>query len=369
MKNAKRVDFRFKIKGNGIVNYDSGEQKWVFNNSKESNGKRHRMSYFDGDNVMYAKKNFYEDKNGDLQYKIKISNNCIINAIFSNDAVAQNPAIVHHENILFNFIASPVALLRGYMIPVKNDMALKRKSPISISDAEQVSKSLSQIETFSRSGQKGQNKDAKDNTFFKKETVGEIEYAGEGSINLAEMQFVSADPQYDRFSFDPDKFELYKNNLKPRMSNFNSEMGDFQLKTSTIEIPEFGFKLSSENVLFLVKEFFKRFLMFSIEKRGGRAHMFELQYKVVVDPIEEINNKEENWITLHSQKDIDNINFQTEDFYILQDPKEIKKVKEEMKKNEAETKMKNNVIAQKKADAKDKARADKNKAKSKSGKK
>jgi hypothetical protein len=134
---------------------------------------------------------------------------------------------------------------------------IKRKSPLTINDAEQTSNGVSYLETFSRSGQKIEKDDAADiggTTFFKKETIGKIKYFTEGNINLSQLQFISCDPIFDRFSFNSDSFRIYKQVLENTLPNFDSELGYYTLSSSVVDQSEHGIKLSEENVIFLVKE-------------------------------------------------------------------------------------------------------------------
>ena len=314
MKNAKRIDFRITLDGKGIVNYDDSEQKWMFKDRK-SNNLRHHL---DGDynNNNYAKKNFYKDSKGDLQYKLKISNNCLMHEVFKEDSVSQTTELTYNENIFLHYLANPSTILRGYLLMEKDKNSFKKKSATAITDAEDVNFSNSNLEVFSRSGKKNMEADKKDNTFFYKETTGDIEYKSEGSMNLLELQFNSLSDKFDRMSFNPDLFPKYKKILQMQIPNFNSELGYYILKTSAIKIPELGYLFSSENVVFLVKEFFTRLCKFNIAKRGGFARIKELQYRIVTDPIEAIFNPEQGWKTIKSAKDIDSIQFECDPAYV-----------------------------------------------------
>ena len=242
---VKNVLLRLNIDGIGVVNYDSNDQKWIMNQVKNSEFNKHN-------NVSYAKKNFYRDEEDSLSYKLKISSDCIRNAIFAQDMIAQSPNISHNDMVLNSFIGDPNSMIRGYMFAEKGKSALKRKSALTICDAEQTCNAQSYIETFARSGEKTTDENKADNTFFKKETVGEIKYGSIGSIDLQELQFVSCDLVFDRYAFNADQFNKFKAFLGTKMPNFVSELGYFQLKDSMIQIPEHGFKFSDENVVFIM---------------------------------------------------------------------------------------------------------------------
>lgn len=364
-KKAKRIDFRVQLTGEGIVNYDSKDQKWIFNNHKTETTPVHRLSC-KFDNVSYAKKNFYIDDNGELTYKIKLSNGFLANEMFNEDCVAQHPNILmQHEHLLYHYLASPSSIIRGYLFPIEHSNSINRKSAFSLPEVEQTCNAISYLETCSRSGQKGQS-DKTDNTFFKKETVGKIKYAGEGSINLAEMQFVSCDQQYDRVSFNSDMFEIYSRNLGMKMPNFNSKLGYYQLQTSCILVPEYGFKFSNENMIFLVKEMLEKVYGIRVFKRSGSVEVEKLQYKIIYDAIEDAENREENWVTINSLKDIENITFEMEDFYTLQDESKVKQMFKEIEENKQKIKENNELINLEKTASKAEKKNKKESQKSKS---
>jgi hypothetical protein len=135
----KSILFKGTIKGNGIVNYDGKGQKWMLIKHKSSEG----GSELKFDNFKVAKHAFIKtgnDDNGKPQYdvRLKISSNCLRNAIFQEDQPFQNSMILHSKKLLNMSIASVASLLRGYMFEQEGFTGLKRKSPVIITDAEQT---------------------------------------------------------------------------------------------------------------------------------------------------------------------------------------------------------------------------------------
>lgn len=342
---VKSIIFKTDLIGNGIVNMDSNEQKFIFNGTDSHLKSFHR-------NTSYSKKNFYRDEEGNLTYKIKISSDCLKNAMFKNDVISQSPKITHEDAVLYSYIASPMSLIRGYMFANKTE-TLKRSGAFNICDAEQTCNSVSYMETFSKSGEKITNdvdSDKSDNSFYKKETIGNISYSTIGSIDLMGLQFVSADQVFDRYSLNPDKFSIYKSFLKLRLNNFNSELGYYGIKNTVLDIPEFGFKLSDENVIELVKETLKRMLLINIKRKGAFANVSSLKIKLVYDPLVDTMSSKDNWIEIKTQEDIDNLSFEVEDFYTEVNTENAKKLradiekafKEEQLKSKKEKKEKDN---------------------------
>jgi hypothetical protein len=317
MQKAKNLLFRLKLRGNGIVNYDSSEQRFMFNGTDLNHMKTMH------NNTSYAKKKFY--KEGDsTTYKISISSDCLRHELFSEDVKFQSPNIINQEHLLYSFIASPASLLRGYLFADTKE-TLKRKGPLTITNAEQTCNAISHIETFSRSGlkiEKGEDsgKDTKsDNSFFKKEVVGNIEYQSLGTIDLMQLQFVSCDQVFDRYSFNPDMFNIYKTFLKTKFPSFDSELGYYQINGSSIEIPEYGFKLNNDNVLSLVRLMMAKLLTLNVRRKNAFVETAELEYKVVYDVFEDTFSNEDGWVTLKNASDISAINFDVQDFYVEED--------------------------------------------------
>lgn len=328
-KKVKNVLISLDIEGRGIVNNDSTEQKWVF--LKEKGESSHHLFSKDN-NVSYSKKNFYYDENGKLLYKIKISEGCMKKTIFNEDMITQTPNIAHHDALLYSFIASPMSLVRGYMFANKTD-TLKRSGALTLTDAEQTSSNLSYLETFTKSGPKtddSKGKDEKETSFFKKETVGEIKYTAKGDIDVMALQFVSCDPIFDRYSFNPDKYELFSNFINKRIPNYDGKLGFYKQKTSFIEIPEEGILLSNENVVFLVKDALKKILKMNIKRSSAYAKVETLRIKLVTDTLTDTFSNENGWITLKTESDIDNLNFDVEDFYEELDLEKAKALRESL---------------------------------------
>jgi len=334
MKKVKNVMFRITIKGNGIVNYDSGEQKNVwkeFKNKKEFDKKN--------DNYIFAKKNYYSSSDGELEYKTKISSDCLRHNIFIDDIPFQSPNIASVPELLLQFIASPAALTRGYFFGVRGDSSIKRSTKLDIIDAEQTNNAISDLEFFSRSGEKN------DTSIFNKETIGNVEYKTNGSIDLEELQFCSCDEKFDRYSFNPDLFPQYKKILQTKLKSFNSELGFYKIKGTCIDISEYGFKLSNDDMLSLIKYLFIKILKLNIKRSKAFAKTDSLEYKLVYDPFEDKLNDNEGWITINNLDDINNINFEIEDHYIKTDTEDslaIRKTLDDKAKEKKEIKDKEN---------------------------
>lgn len=339
MKKVKNILFRMNVAGQGIVNNDSNDQKWTLFQMKGMDNLKERYG-----NVMFAKKNFYKDAEGNISYRLKISSDCLKHEIFRGDMFAQSPNICHDPNLLCSFIASPAGLVRGYMF-TEGKESLKRKSALSITDAEQTNDALSYVETCSRSGEKTSDDTVGDTTFFKKETVGQTTYFSQGSIDLKQLQFVSADSLFDRYALNPDDFKTYKDFLRLRMPSFDGQLGYYMMAGTSVKLAEYGVKLSNEDVVFLVNDILRRLKTLNIQKSGAFARASKVEFKLVYDPLVDTFENEDGWTEVSSKP----ISFEVEEFYLLQDEKEAKAIREQVVKNRAEA------VGQRKADKAEKA--------------
>lgn len=343
MKNVKNIQFRMKLKGQGTVNFDSTDQKFMMNRVKGH-------AYNRNDNVSYAKKKFFEDEDGNLTYKLSISSGCITHDIFKDEVPYQSNNVINSKPLLVSYLANPSSILRGYMFASRVGDNLKRKSAVTLVDAIQSNNSVSYIDTFSKSGKKNEDTEETDNTFFKKETIGEVEYESHGFIDLMQLQFMSCDQIFDRYGLNPDNFELYKKFLKSKMPSFDGELGYYTIATNTIRIPEYGFMFSNEDILTLVKVFFMNLLKTKITRKDGYAEVESLEYKLIQDVIDD-SKSEEGWIEIKNSSDINAIDFTAEKFYVEEDgteaeelrkaileDMEAKKVQKKAKKAEKESK-------------------------------
>lgn len=314
---TKSILFRYKLKGKGIVNYDSSEQKFIHNKYKTD-------LRYSNNNVSYAKKHFYKNEDNELDWDIIISSNCLRHNIFIKDAYSQSQTLQKSDELLYHNISSISSLLRGYT-HVNSNSGIKRKSPITITDAVQTNNSKSTLETMSKSGNKDSGKVGTDgnmiasDTFFSKETIGDIEYTGEGQIDLMQLCFLPCSQEFDRYGFNPDLINLYK-----KYFNFwtnaigikdDIEIKDYTIKNSHVRISEKGILFSNETINILVKEFFIRMLEFNIKKAGAFANLSELEYKIVNDPLRDTFYSDDNWIKITNKSDIDNISFNVHEFY------------------------------------------------------
>jgi hypothetical protein len=275
---TKAIRFRGIIKSSGIVNFDGKGAKWLLKKAKPDN-----ISQLSHDNVKVAKHAITQttNKDGDpvLNAVLKISKDCIRQGIFNEDQPNHNPGIVHAQKLFIKLLASAAGLLRGYMFA---DQGIKRKSPVYISDAVQISNNVSTFDIGTLNAPKDQKETADDVsglTMHYKESIGGIvSYEFEGAIDLTELQFISLSEVYDRKAMNVNYIDEYLAELKKVLGSAVPGKKFYIKKTAVNGLPEEGILLTSDQTKFLVGEFFKRLIDIEIMRgASGRAWLDKLE--------------------------------------------------------------------------------------------
>jgi len=308
--NVQNILFRVKLKGNGIVNFDSDNQKWDL----VKHGIKHLVPTDDNNqmvsNTKYAKKRFFKDADGNPSYKIAISSTCLGKAIYADHLEITTPMIGVNDILFMGCVASPASLLRGYVqTRGKNSVSYNRKGTVTLSDAVQSNGAISSVETMTKAGSRSAT------SLYNQENVSDIEYEATGIMNLQEMQFYSVDTLHSRAMFSDDLFPMFSKLIKSRMPEFDSEIGYYTLKTCEAKIPEKGFVINDECMLHLVKFYFSNLIRAKITRAHGHAAVHEVEYKLVTDTVYGGMNDTSDWIKIKSQSCIDSMSFGTKEWY------------------------------------------------------
>lgn len=315
---VKNVLVRFEMEGRGIVNFDHSSQKFMF--IDEGNGversRQIKSLSSKNDNVTYAKKAFFRNEDGGLNFDLKISSECFKKALFDRDYISDNPSIMHFDSLLYNFIGSIPGQLRGYMFAGEDDV-FKRKGSINVTDVIQTCNAQSYLDFHSKATNR--NDEGEKTSLYASENVGDVKYSGMGNIDLKNLQFLSCDAVFDRRGFNEDKYDILKEVLSKNIKSFSSELGYHKLKNSAVDIPEFGIMYNNEDVLLLVKEYLHRLLEVEIKRKNAFAKVTKVEIKLVQDVFEDTHNSESGWVELSNRDVVDNLNFEMEDFYELVD--------------------------------------------------
>jgi hypothetical protein len=226
--------------------------------------------------------------------------------------------IMHHPDLLMKVIASVPALLRGYFFAEEGKVALKKKSPLMITAAEQVSEGVTHFEINTMSGskrQKGDEDDPSDTSMHYEEKIGEVEYAFEGAVDLKELQFISMSETYDRLAVNPDIAEKFRNVLSAALGSEVDAKRYYCMKHAVIRTPEEGILLTQAQVVRLIEELVKRLLSLRIQRSKAYAQITGLEAKVVRDPISDVMTDEGGWRAIRQAADLKISPEQIEVFY------------------------------------------------------
>ena len=349
MSKVKSILFKIEIEGNGVVNYDSNEQRFHI-------GEKFPFLKSYHSNVMYAKRNIYNDGK-EPRFKLVISPTCMKHAMY--DKVSQTPKLTHNKDLLYANLAHPESILNGHLHAIKND-TLKRKGAITLVAAEQTCDALSRLEFHSKSGEKisyEADEEKSDNSIYKKETIGKIKYSSQGAINLKELQFYSCDEIMGRYGFNPDHFDLFKKYADIHFGSFDNELGFFQMRGSSVNIAERGFKFTDDQVRLLVSVFLEKLLTLDISRSSAYARKEKLMVKLVSNPLIDRFNSEEGWVEINSIENIQALQYEVFEAYTEDVTGDAKKLHEELKKyaEEERATLKKNSVEKKAKAAKQKA--------------
>ena len=285
--NVKSIQFNVKFKGNGCVNYDGKDQKWVLINCDLYKGNIN-------DNVKFAKKAFYEDG-----FKYKVSSHCLRHSIFADTIPFENSSIVNVPTIIYNAIAMPDYILRGYTYTQKEKNGFKKKSPFTITDAIECGRirkncifDFCSNATEKIKVDKDDKSEAKSSTSIHfDENIGEIIYTAEGFLDLQELQFISDDITYDRLALgglvqNSVEEKIFLDAISKNMINMeNPKMGYYYMENAyhKDEWGEKGLLLNKESVDMLTKRVFNSILNLNIYRASSYLKTIELEITVLTD--------------------------------------------------------------------------------------
>lgn len=316
----KSILVRAIIEGSGIVNFDSNDQRWLWNRQKNVEIVRHN-------NVSFGKGRYYEfaDAEGNLYLKKNaiISADCIRHAMFENNMPVHLPNIMHDDMLLIKAVASPAFLERGYLFARDGKTTWKRTSPFKITYAKAVEQSETALETFANSQSReriDKSEESSETSFFKREVRGDMKYEVFGVINTSELSFIPISDIHDRFSFDPDYVSVFRSILSEHLGSEVPEPLFFIKKGNCYEIPEYGIMLTEDQTKQLALDILKRLARFNLQRTvTGYARATSVQIKFVKDPLEDTFEDDAGWISVYNSNNkfnsgvLDSVNF--DNFY------------------------------------------------------
>jgi hypothetical protein len=278
---VKSILGKVKVKGNGIVNFDSKEKGYSMKKDFPE-----LKSILNNNNVKISKSITYEKENGEKYRKINISSHCLRHSIW-NDICTQNPTIAQDKELLYRAIGSKNGITRGYTHAFKS-YQIKKKSPVTITNAIQTNNSVSSFSVSTRSG-------AKDETSLRhEETNGDMEYEFYFAIDLLEIPFISCSQIHDRMAFEGDCEEWFVKSLEKSLKSKVSGIQLYMPKTD-IGVPEDGILLTQEQTKELSEYILNKILSMKIFRAGAYAETESVQIKFVKDPIEDKFTNKNGW--------------------------------------------------------------------------
>ena len=117
-KNVKSIEGKITFHGIGPINMDGAEQSYILTHTGLLKGKVN-------DNMVYHKKVFRMNEDGTYQFKHKVSANCIRHNMFRESMPFHNSQILSLPQVLFNAIATPDYIIRGYMFAEEQGSVIK----------------------------------------------------------------------------------------------------------------------------------------------------------------------------------------------------------------------------------------------------
>ena len=326
-KEIKAVKFRTTLKGRGVVNYDSADQKFFINahcagnamNDNQSFAKKEFYNLYDNHNDYLAAVEAYAEKNAisvddakrkvpEFGSRLKISYNCLRHEIFGGTSDV-DAVIWKFPAAASNFIANPLGYMRGYMCADKKE-SFKKKTCFNITDAVDKNVPL-YMEIFTKSG------DRNDTSLFYKETAGETEYVFESYFDVAEAQFMSFDDYFSRIAVSPSYIEGENYLEKAFIKHYGQVPYTVGVFSKNNEIfgksyGEYGAKMDDEFVNGLIKTLAERLLSINILRNGGEAHTVKVEYKPIYSAADNFDD-ETGWTEIASSDDVEN--FEIRQFY------------------------------------------------------
>lgn len=317
-KKLQGVKFRTTLVGNGVVNYDGGDQKFFINSHCAGNAYK--------DNQTFAKKEFYKIYDSYEEYKeafekyakdngvsvddakkkvpeygyyLKISYNCLGHEIFGGTCDS-DPIIWYFPETACNYITNPLTYARGYFNPDKNN-SFHKKGCFYITNAVDEN-AVIYSEMFTKSG------DRNDTSLFCKDTTGKTKYVFDSYFRVKEAQFLSFDRYFNRQAVSPSYIEgdnaLEKAFIR-RYERVPYTVGVFSSNNDIYgkSYGEYGAKMDDEFINHLIKTMAGRLLGINIVKKGAFAHTAKVEYKPIYSCNDSIND-DEGWIELKSTDDI-----------------------------------------------------------------
>jgi len=310
MKDIRKIAIRANYVGDGVVQTDSESQKNLIGKCKNID-----LKILKNDNVSFAKKNFFV-KDGELQYKLKVTGDCYKNVIRDNIQRVTSQVTKSSDILTAILMSQPLNLMTGWCAMEGGTNGVTKSSSLKFMDIRQNDDTISHLEVYNSTDLVSQTS----TSLHYLESIGEINYVQKGSeIDLKNLQFMLNDALWNKLSVPTNIEEKLIEQLKLTLPNFNQKFTYYKYNDSikTNFLINRGILFTNEQVIFIVKDFLKRFLLSNLKKRNSFIKPIKIEIKLISNPEDDEmkDNPTNPWITLTSIDDIDNLNFEIHQYF------------------------------------------------------
>lgn len=319
-QNVKQIAIQVTLEGKGVVQFDQAEQQWAYKDSEGALG----LGQLGNDNVKFSKANYYtnpnynpdDPKSKKYLRRIKISGAGLRHAIHEAVMPFHTPHFFQNPAIRCEILTSMDYLLRGWMYAPTTALAdtetVRRASAYMISDAEETGNATPYIEVHSTSGERTNT------SLHYGESAGDTKFVSIGSINLDQLQFLSASPNADRKAVTAEDLLAITPILNSKYGEGCFKEGYFHLNGATRPLAEKGLLFSDEFVQSMTQYLLDLISKVYIHRQSSYAKTTSIKIKFICDPTEDFIEDSYGWVEVfnsHEKKSQMNIEFTPFHFY------------------------------------------------------
>lgn len=263
-KKVNKIQLNLTLEGQGLVNYNGNDVPRRFIHKMLENGKVSA-------NGSFGKENMYKttiiddngnEKNIDIPKKI-ISSNLLRKMILGDENLVNADKLSKIDKLRIALLSQDNTIARGFAVMGRN-VNLKRKTAVMVTDAEQISDTITWVETRTAEGERDST------SLFYKETCGAIEYSSKIVFDVKQLQFISVDDNYDRMSLAEKDVNGFIEHIDGRYGENNAKYGNWGTTHLNV-IGEQGIVLSDKVVTNIIRGTIKRMLDVNIQRAGAYA--------------------------------------------------------------------------------------------------
>lgn len=273
-KIANKLSIELVLEGKGLVNMNGNTPPERFRGQMLNNGKISENGTF-GKEVVYSETIIGKDgetktfKNG----KKIISSNLLRKQILGDENQVNADVLSKLDDLRPAILSQDKIIARGYCILGKDGESIKRSSAICVTDAEQISNTVTSLETRTSEGIRN------DKSLFFVENCGDIQYKSDIKVDVRQLQFVSVDDNYDRISIKEKDVASYIQHVESRYGEDSAKFGNWAT-TPTNVMGEQGIVLSNKVVSNIVREIILGVLGVNIRRSGSYAKTLSVKIGV-----------------------------------------------------------------------------------------